>query len=379
MFSRASKLLIVLCMVQAANGALAASQFHTGSPVVLSERVNPHCVTNFSHASTVLAGNGWMLAAWFGGTREQANDTGIWLSRRTRGHWSTPIEVANGVQSDGTRLPVWNPVLFSPRNGPVTLFYTVGATSQNWWPMRIVSRDHGRTWSSPEHLPDGVTGPAKNKPIELEDGTIVSPGSTEKSGWQIRFALSHDSGHSWQEVEPPKPQEPVDAIQPTIFNHHGGHLQALGRTRNGYVVSLSSIDYGRHWSQITRLPILNPNSGIDGVTLSDGRDLLVLNPTPLLAEDRGRGRLTVLVSDDHQEWHTVLDLENEAGQEFSYPAVIQASDGLVHITYTWKRKMIKHVVLDPSRIPINSGSANVNAHRKIRETVPEADKSGSAK
>jgi predicted neuraminidase len=35
---------------------------------------------------------------------------------------------------------------------------------------------------------------------------------------------------------------------------------------------------------------------------------------------------------------------------YAYPAVIQASDGLVHITYTWDRKMIKHVVVDPAKL-----------------------------
>jgi predicted neuraminidase len=89
---------------------------------------------------------------------------------------------------------------------------------------------------------------------------------------------------------------------------------------------------------------------VDGITLSDGRDLLVLNPAPLVPGEKGRGQLSVLVSSDHKTWRPVLDLENERGEEFSYPAVIQAPDGLVHITYTYKRKEIRHVVLDPSRI-----------------------------
>jgi hypothetical protein len=31
-------------------------------------------------------------------------------------------------------------------------------------------------------------------------------------------------------------------------------------------------------------------------------------------------------------------------------AVIQASDGLVHVTYTWNRQKFKHVVIDPKEL-----------------------------
>jgi predicted neuraminidase len=44
-----------------------------------------------------------------------------------------------------------------------------------------------------------------------------------------------------------------------------------------------------------------------------------------------------------------LTLEQAKG-EFSYPAVIQASDGLVHIIYTYMRQTIKHIVIDPGKL-----------------------------
>jgi len=55
----------------------------------------------------------------------------------------------------------------------------------------------------------------------------------------------------------------------------------------------------------------------------------------------------VAVSRDGLDWKPVLTLERSQG-EYSYPAVIQTSDGRVHITHTYQRQSVKHVVLDPA-------------------------------
>jgi alpha-L-rhamnosidase len=95
-------------------------------------------------------------------------------------------------------------------------------------------------------------------------------------------------------------------------------------------------------SLIDDLP--NPNPCFDAVTLADGRQLVVYNPTT-----RGRTPLAVALSRDGKRWTKVLTLEDEPG-EYSYPAVIQTSDGLVHVTYTWRRQRVKHVVIDPAKL-----------------------------
>jgi predicted neuraminidase len=93
----------------------------------------------------------------------------------------------------------------------------------------------------------------------------------------------------------------------------------------------------------TSLP--NPSAGIDAVRLADGRFLLVYNPTT-----KGRDRLEVAVSSDGKAWRRAAVLEAAPG-EHSYPAMVQARDGRVHVTYTWRRERIKHVTIDPAAVP----------------------------
>ena len=297
------------------------------------------------HASTLAETSDGLVAAWFGGTRERHPDVGIWLSRHTGGHWTAPVEVANGVQSSTNRYPCWNPVLFQPSRGPLLLFYKVGPTPSAWWGELLRSEDGGRTWSAPQRLPKNIFGPIKDKPVQLANGDLLCPSSTEDQGWRVHFERTTDLGKTWQATPPVNDPKQIGAIQPSILFHPGNRLEAVGRTRQGKIFQIWSDDAGKTWGEMTLTSLPNPNSGIDAVTLKDGRQLLVYNHTT-----RGRSPLNVALSADGKDWEPVLVLEDEPGKEFSYPAVIQTRDGLVHIAYSWKRQRIKHVVLDPSKL-----------------------------
>jgi predicted neuraminidase len=102
---------------------------------------------------------------------------------------------------------------------------------------------------------------------------------------------------------------------------------------------------------MTEIDLPNNNSGIDAVTLADGRHLLIYNHLGSGRTGWGRrGMLNLAISDDGLTWKKVGVLEQEARAEFSYPAIIQTTDGKVHATWTWKRKKIKHAVIDPAKI-----------------------------
>ena len=93
------------------------------------------------------------------------------------------------------------------------------------------------------------------------------------------------------------------------------------------------------WSALkaTRLP--NPSAGIDVVKLSSGLFVLAYNPSA-----KNRHVIALSTSKDGVEWTAPFTIEEGPG-EYSYPAIIQTGDGLVHLTYTWRRQRIRHVVV----------------------------------
>ena len=303
-----------------------------------------HAPTPSCHASTIVETPSGMVSAWFGGTAEGNPDVGIRVSRHVGNQWSAPAEVANGVQPDGKRFPCWNPVLFQPATGPLLLFYKVGPSPSKWWGMLRRSTDDGKTWSEAQRLPDGFAGPIKNKPVQLSDGAILCPSSTENQGWRAHFERTEDGGKTWQSTGPVNDGKEISSIQPSILFLGGSQLRAVGRTKQKELFEITSMDNGHTWGRMTLFDLPNPNSGTDAVTLKDGRHLLVYNHT-----SKGRSPLNVALSKDAHTWEAALVLESEPG-EYSYPACIQAHNGQVHIVYTWKRRQIVHFVIDPAKL-----------------------------
>lgn len=186
------------------------------------------------------------------------------------------------------------------------------------------------------------------------DGVLVCPSSTEKSGWKVHFEYTSDLGKTWTKTGPLNDGKNTTAIQPSILQYPDGRLQVLCRSKERTLNESWSADRGRTWSTMKASPLPNNNSGTDAVTLADRRQMLVYNhvkPAPNLPNGKGpRTPLNVAVSDDGVIWKSVLVLEDSPVSQYSYPAIIQSKDGMVHIVYTWRREKIKYVKVDPSKL-----------------------------
>lgn len=314
------------------------------------------------HASTIAeTEDGDLVVACFGGSYEGCEDVCIWVSRLPKGaiEWTTPTIAADGVLNDTLRKACYNPVLQQMPNGELWLFFKIGSCVADWTGWLTKSRDGGKTWSPREPLPEGFLGPTKNKPLLVGNDRLLCPSSTEKDGWRIHFEILDLNTNQWHKVGPIKgakalttmeknkrgarPNE-IMCIQPTLLQMADGSIKALCRTKNGRIATTTSRDGGDTWSEVKLTDLPNNNSGIDAVTLHDGRHVLVYNPVTVEPgkETGPRTPLAVALSDDGEHWHKIIESwESTAPQgELSYPAIIQGSNGHLYITYTWLRQCI---------------------------------------
>ena len=307
-----------------------------------------------SHASTLVElKNGDLLAAWFGGSGEGHTDVAIWSARHTAAGWSAPVELAREPD-----IACWNPVLFHSNDGRLWIYYKFGPSPSTWVGARRFSLDEGHTWSPAEHLPPGILGPIRAKPLVLDDGVIVSGTSFEAyHAWSIWMERSTDNGKTWTKIGPilpapgalgaTDPAETHGLIQPSVVQLAKGHLRLYARSTSDIarVCVSDSFDNGLTWTPVHALDVPNPNSGIDAVALRDGRVVLLYNNSTT-----DRWPLNLAVSGDGEHFANFLTLEAKPG-EFSYPAILQDSRGDLEITYTWNRKSIEYAQVPLAAVP----------------------------
>lgn len=305
------------------------------------------------HSATVAQTPKGLVVAFFGGTKERNPDVEIKVCRLVNGGWTTPVSVANGIQNDTLRYPTWNPVLYQMPHGELLLFYKIGPKPALWKGWMIRSKDNGITWSKPEALPEGFLGPVKDKPIMLKDGSLLCPSSTENGFPAVHFEKFDVKRNQWTMMgKVPNNEKYKGVIQPTLMWHGTDTLQAFCRSKERAILQTWSYDEGKTWTPLTKTSLPNNNSGIDAVTLKNGWQFLVYNHV-LPPEGKSKGARTPLnaaISKDGINWYAVMILEDSPVSQYSYPSVIQTTDGKIQIVYTWRRIRIKYVEVDPEEL-----------------------------
>lgn len=301
------------------------------------------------HCSTVVElPDGGLLAAWYAGSAEARPDVAILTARKAPGatRWSEPTVAVD----DDPALPMGNCVLWVDRRARVWLFYNVmhgrlegpPGPGVRWDTCDCrcrISADGGRTWGDYVMMRDEWGCVFRTKPLAHSGGDIII--GVEHSRENSHFFVSADEGQSWIFTDqiPGVPNE-----HPTLIERTDGSTLALLRpSRDPRIARSVSTDRGGTWTSAENTGLPNPGAAIDMVKLREGRLVLAFNNS-----ERRRTPLTLALSNDEGEtWPVMRDLETEEG-EFSYPAIIEDSRGLIHATYTYRRTHIKHVCLSPS-------------------------------
>lgn len=342
-------LVFALASIGAADGARSdvslACFTPSDSDMVVSatkEMIFTEKITEACHASTVLPlDDGSVVAAWFGGTSEKDPDVRIYTSVRTEEDgWSEPIVVC-GKENTAH----WNPVLFQKEDGTIVLYFKVGVDTHYWQTYYATSTD-GRSWSTPQELVPGDNsggrGPVKNKPIRLNDGTVLAPASTEIDGWKSFVDISTDDGKTWTKTSTIDTKFliwfSVPMIQPTLWQSADGSVHMFTRTKLGRIYRSDSTDGGKTWCRAYATKLPNNNSGIDLDTDDQGRIFLAYNNTCI---SDVRTPLTLAVSTDDGKTFTNIHTFEKGLAEYSYPAVVVKGD-TIHITYTYERDYIAY-------------------------------------
>jgi len=341
-------------------------------PVYKEEFINEAQEGRMSHVSTLASlPNGWMMAAWYSGSREGAKDVSIYISRYdpTKG-WDEPrvlIDRDSAMRDMGIYIKkLGNPVLYQDGKGQVFLFYA-SVSAGGWSGASLnytVSTDWGESWTPSKKLYlspfFNIALNVKNPPISLDDGSFVLPIYHE---FITKYSLAmrvRQIDKTSIDTELRRMTSSESAIQPSLLPGPTGGIRALMRNMGSesekHILRADSPNAGLTWGEVQETQLPNPNSGFDTATTPSGQALAVINDS---YKDRSNLTLFITVPDKDQ-WQKLWVFDQGDKKEFSYPTLVRSMDGKYHLTYTYDRKRIKHVMFDDAWLKERIADAGSN-------------------
>jgi hypothetical protein len=308
------------------------------------------------------APNGDLLYGFYAGSREGADDVKTYMGRLAAGAatWTAPT-----VVFDEPNQPDGNAVFWTDdEHGLVhLLFSTIRGDGWTEADLRMISSaDNGQTWSDPQFIREEWGWLFGTLPFRMSNGELIVPIYSETE-WSSGFYISSDDAQTFtpypNDDDTTWPTSLGGMIQPATVELEAGHLLALNRSRDGFIWQTESTDFGRTWSDAEPTTMPNNNSRLALLKLHNGNLVLAHNPTMF-----GRSPLRLSLSTDGgQSWSASVDIENESGEEFSYPYLLQTSDGMIQLGYTHRRESMRHLafneqfIVEGADIPSNPDPA----------------------
>ena len=235
------------------------------------------------------------------------------------------------------------------------------------------SSDHGQTWSGPTLLFSKPGSFTRHPLLVLKDGTWLLPLTYVTSfgigkGAETNYSsveLSKDGGNTWTEC---LIDGSAGKVQPTAVHYRKEGLVVFYRDRASDHIYRSTSEDGCHWSTPAATVLPNNNASVQAFQLKNGHTVIAFDnsaanrsgPTPVGGL---RKPLSVALSEDGgATWSAVRDIEigrpgygaaegaikQPGREEYSYPSILQLSDGRLMIAYTYRRQMIKVVTFSES-------------------------------
>ncbi|MCY4349675.1 MAG: exo-alpha-sialidase [Thiotrichales bacterium] len=340
-----------------------------------------------NHAAFLSAVPEGLHCLWFGGSLEGKSDISIWRSTLSNGTWS----FAERLTEDPDRSEQ-NPVEFHAPDGRTLLFHTAQPGGNQDACVVRVREDGGAPRDL--SLPPGTF---IRSPIQIcGDGAwlmglfrcVSRPGERWTGAHDTAaLAISEDEGTTWREVDLLGSEGCVHMTP--VFTGPDSYAAFFRRRQADFVYRTESEDGGESWSTPVATDVPNNNSSISVIRLIDGRFAMACNPTNAVAhpearraslydelgdgDDRPnaaggcnpvwgvpRAPMTLCISeDDGHSFPKRIVIEDGPGtclannsedgsnKEMSYPALLQRDDGTLDLAYTYHRRAIKHVRLDP--------------------------------